>query len=110
MPRHLMIPAALGALLLSASPVPAANNVAMPSAGPAETLALQTDLSPLAERCAALGRQFDARLKGLPRTPTVGAAMWKRAEAGVDCQNGKPGEGVAKLEKALEALPARTRS
>ena len=103
MKTHVLMPAILGAVMLSAPVLAAAPSPAGSGPKPVphyQTLAAMTPT----ERCTALEHQFDDAIKTHPKSATVKSAKSMRTEGGTLCAGGKQAEGVQKLEQAVKAL------
>ena len=96
---RLIVPAILGALVLSA-PVLAAEKAATPSTPATQTAATSTP----GERCMALEKQFDAVIKDHGNAAKAGEAKTMRSEGGRLCTDGKHSDGIAKLEQGIRDL------
>jgi len=57
-----------------------------------------------AARCTALEKQFDQVIGQHSTAAKYSAAKQLRADAGKLCATGKPGEGVKKLDQALQDI------
>ena len=100
MNTRLIVPAILGALLLS-MPAMAGGMSSTTMSAPATQKA--ASMTPL-EKCSALERQFDAAIKQHESATKAVDAKNLRVEGSKLCLTGKEGEGIAKLESALKDI------
>jgi hypothetical protein len=104
MKTRALLPAVLGAILLSA-PVLAATSpatTASPHAAKGHELSVAA-MSPT-ERCTALEHQFDDAVKTHSKSASAKSAKAMRTEGASLCASGKQAEGAQKLEQALKTL------
>ena len=104
MKTRALLPAVLGAILLS-TPVLAATSpatTASPHAAKGHELSVAA-MSPT-ERCTALEHQFDDAVKTHSKSASAKSAKAMRTEGASLCASGKQAEGAQKLEQALKTL------
>jgi len=101
MMTRLIVPAILGAVMLSAPVMAGSTTHSDKSSAPAMQKAAAMTVT---EKCSALERQFDAAIKQHESAAKAADARNLRAEGSKLCSSGKQTEGIAKLESALKDL------
>ena len=97
---RLIVPAVVGALVLSTSAFAASNS---PTSVDRHDR-MQTAAVKSAERCTALENQFDEVIKTHGGAAKAGDARMMRTEGGSLCAQGHHEEGAIKIEQALKNI------
>lgn len=105
MSARLLVPAILGALLLSA-PAMAGSTYGNSAQKGIQKAAAMTP----AQKCKALEKQFDKAIKRHAKAAKAADAKAMRTEGGKLCASGKQADGIAKLEGALKDLGVKPRA
>ena len=102
MNTRLIVPAVLGALMLS-TPIMAATPTRHSDRSELPRAQMAATMTPL-EKCSALERQFDIAIKQHESATKAVDAKNLRIEGSKLCFAGKQSEGIAKLESALKDI------